>query len=54
MTINNEMNKGAEAWAKKLADQGSLEHSGKDVNGGNGENLWAGCGYDPAVATQKW
>jgi len=54
MTINSEMNKGAEAWAKKLADQGSLEHSGKDVNGGNGENLWAGCGVDPAGATQKW
>jgi len=54
MTLNDDMSQGAQAWAKKLAEQGSLEHSKDDVNGGNGENLWYGCGYDPAQATQDW
>ena len=54
MTLNSEMSQGAQAWAKILADKGTLEHSSSDVNGGNGENLWYGCGYDPAQATQDW
>ena len=53
MTLNSKMSEGAQAWAKKLADDGTFEHSTDDVNGGNGENLWYGCGYDPAQATQN-
>ena len=54
MTLDSGMSQSAQAWAKYLADKGTLEHSSSDVNGGNGENLWYGCGYDPAQATQDW
>jgi len=54
MTINKQMNKEAEAWAQENAKNQRMKHSDPGDRNGNGENLWYGCGYDPAQATQDW
>jgi len=54
MTLNAQMNQEAQAWAQENANNHRMKHADrKDING-NGENLWYGCGYDPAQATQDW
>ena len=54
MTLNAQMNKKAEAWAQENANNHRLKHSADGDRNGNGENLWMGCGKDPAQATQDW
>ena len=39
MTLNNDMNTGAEDWARELFEEGKFEHS----NSEHGENLYYGC-----------
>lgn len=41
----------AEEWGRSLARRGVLQHSGDDVRGGAGENLWMGtAGHWPVEA----
>ena len=54
MTLNAQMNKEAEARAQENANNHRLKHSAPGDLDGNGENLWMGCGKDPAQATQDW
>ena len=43
MTLNDEMNTAAAAYAKDLFDLGRLEHSARNSRQGQGENLASGC-----------
>ena len=54
MTLDSKMNEEAEAWAKENAKNHKMKHSEPEDRHGHGENLWYGCGYDPAQATQDW
>ena len=43
MTIDDEMSKSAEKYAKHLAATNTFEHSDSKDRNGNGENLWYAC-----------
>ncbi|KAK3735193.1 hypothetical protein QZH41_017944, partial [Actinostola sp. cb2023] len=55
MTLNNELNQQAKAYAQKIADLGALQHSSSNERGQDvGENLAMGCSTfgDPLSAKQ--
>ena len=60
MKLNKEMNDMAEAYAKKLAQQGSLQHASASERKNDGENLAYSCSSKPgasytgAGATRNW
>ena len=58
MTLNSQMSKEAEEYAKKLAKMGDIEHSTKEERNGHGENLAMTCGSEDDLkddfATKNW
>ena len=60
MKLNKEMSDMAQAYAKKLAQQGTLQHASADERKNDGENLAYSCSSGPgasytgAGATKNW
>ena len=58
MTLNSQMSKEAEEYAKKLAKMGGIKHSPKEERNGHGENLAMSCSENGDLkddfATKNW
>ena len=58
MTLDKAMCQQAAAYAAKLANMGTLQHSAKDQRQGQGENLSMGCstkgGQTATQAVSNW
>ena len=53
MTLDRQMCDKAKAYAQKLAEMGSFQHSSKDERDGNGENLSFGCSSNKAQTVEE-
>lgn len=59
MKLNDEMSAAAAAYAKKIADSGSMDHSTSAERNGDGENLAMSCSsgdeeFNVATHVRNW